>query len=124
MADLPEYVPPGEWPREAWAELLDRYFEKAVADVDATHQYVLLRIPVEIFDRLPRLGSAADMPPARIADEAIGLFLEYRDAHGHSEADARVAAVAEVTDGLSDESTQALAEIAGRSDDDDDVGLS
>ena len=54
MSDLPEYVPPGEWPSEAWAELLDRYFEKAIDTPEApvTHRYVLLRIPVDEFDRL------------------------------------------------------------------------
>jgi uncharacterized protein with ACT and thioredoxin-like domain len=37
--------------------------------------------------------------PAQIADEAIGLFLEFRDQHGHDEVNARVMAVGEVVEG-------------------------
>ena len=36
-----------------------------------------------------------------IADDAIGLFLEYRDQHGHSEESARASAAQEVADGAS-----------------------
>jgi hypothetical protein len=39
----------------------------------------------------------------QLADEAIGLFLEYRDVHGYSEETARSAAVAEVNDGIAAE---------------------
>lgn len=35
----------------------------------------------------------------RIADEAIGLFIEYRDQHGFDEDAARRQAVADVTEG-------------------------
>ena len=38
--------------------------------------------------------------PFTIADQAIGLFLEYRDMHGHDEESARLEAVHEVNDGL------------------------
>lgn len=37
--------------------------------------------------------------PFDLADQAIGLFLEYRDTHGYSENDARRAAALEVADG-------------------------
>ena len=37
--------------------------------------------------------------PFELADQAIGLFLEYRDQHGHTEADARRAAALEVAEG-------------------------
>ena len=37
--------------------------------------------------------------PSSLADQAIGLFLEYRDMHGYSEEDARRAAVLEVAEG-------------------------
>ncbi len=39
----------------------------------------------------------------QLADEAIGMFLEYRDVHGYSEQDARSAAVAEINDGIAAE---------------------
>jgi hypothetical protein len=39
----------------------------------------------------------------QLADEAIGLFLEYRDQHGYTEPAARAAAVAEVNDGIAAE---------------------
>jgi hypothetical protein len=39
------------------------------------------------------------LTPVQIADDAIGLFLEYRDQHGHSEDDARCAALVEVAEG-------------------------
>jgi hypothetical protein len=38
-----------------------------------------------------------------LADNAIGLFLEYRDQHGNDEPAARVAAIAEVVDGATTE---------------------
>lgn len=38
---------------------------------------------------------------ASIADQAIGLFLEFRDQHGHQEDAARAAAVAEIREGMS-----------------------
>jgi len=37
--------------------------------------------------------------PTEIADETIGLFLEFRDTHGHDEEDARSAAVGEINEG-------------------------
>lgn len=40
------------------------------------------------------------MSPGQIAEQAIGLFIEYRDVHGYDEARARVAAVAEVDEGI------------------------
>ena len=40
------------------------------------------------------------MSPYQLADEAIGMFLEYRDVHGYSEADARVAAADEIRQGV------------------------
>ncbi len=43
------------------------------------------------------------MDPFTIADQAIGLFLEYRDVHGHSEDSARLEAVREVSDGIAAE---------------------
>jgi hypothetical protein len=39
--------------------------------------------------------------PFDIADQAIGLFLEYRDVHGHDEESARRAAALEVAEGAS-----------------------
>ena len=47
------------------------------------------------------------MDPFQIADEAIGLFLEYRDTHGHSEESARLQASAEIRDGLAAELEEA-----------------
>jgi hypothetical protein len=41
-----------------------------------------------------------DMSAYRLADDAIGLFLEYRDVHGYSEQDARLAAATETADGI------------------------
>jgi curli biogenesis system outer membrane secretion channel CsgG len=38
--------------------------------------------------------------PWDIADQAIGLFLEYRDQHGHDEQSARAAAALEVSQGV------------------------
>ena len=43
--------------------------------------------------------SRREYPPFDLANQAIGLFLEYRDAHGHSEDDARRAAALEVAEG-------------------------
>ena len=40
------------------------------------------------------------MKPEQIADEAIELFLEYRDVHGYSEQDARVAVVRDVVEAM------------------------
>jgi hypothetical protein len=37
--------------------------------------------------------------PYELADQAIGLFLEYRDVHGYAEDDARRAAALEVAEG-------------------------
>lgn len=39
----------------------------------------------------------------RVAEDAIRLFIEYRDAHGFDEEDALDAAVNEIGDGLSDQ---------------------
>jgi hypothetical protein len=38
--------------------------------------------------------------PFGLADQAIGLFLEYRDQHGYAETDARHAAALEVAEGM------------------------
>jgi hypothetical protein len=43
------------------------------------------------------------LTPAEIADDAIGLFLEYRDTHGHSETDARIMAVQEIVEAEDDQ---------------------
>jgi hypothetical protein len=40
------------------------------------------------------------MSAYRLADEAIGLFLEYRDVHGYSEQQARVAAATDTQQGI------------------------
>jgi hypothetical protein len=40
------------------------------------------------------------MSAYQLADEAIGLFLEYRDVHGCSEESARAAAALEVAQGI------------------------
>jgi hypothetical protein len=48
------------------------------------------------------MDKATPVPRDRVfelADSAIGLFLEYRDQHGYSEAAARSLAVSEVMDG-------------------------
>jgi hypothetical protein len=50
--------------------------------------------------------------PVQIADDAIGLFLEYRDQHGRNEEAARIEAVQEVRDGLSPEAQEAVAALA------------
>jgi hypothetical protein len=47
--------------------------------------------------------------PVRIADDAIGLFLEYRDQHGRDEEAARIEAVQEVREGYGPEARAALA---------------
>jgi hypothetical protein len=36
----------------------------------------------------------------QLADQAIGLFLEYRDVHGYSEQEARAAAATETQQGI------------------------
>jgi hypothetical protein len=41
-----------------------------------------------------------DMTAYRLADDAIGLFLEYRDVHGYSEQDARAAAATDTEKGV------------------------
>lgn len=41
-----------------------------------------------------------DMTAYKLADEAIGLFLEYRDVHGYSEQEARAAATTETQQGV------------------------
>lgn len=43
---------------------------------------------------------ATDMTAAKLADEAIGLFLEYRDVHGYDKAQARLMATGEVQQGV------------------------
>jgi hypothetical protein len=40
------------------------------------------------------------MTAYQLADDAIGLFLEYRDVHGYTEQDARLAAATEVAQGI------------------------
>jgi hypothetical protein len=44
-----------------------------------------------------------DQTAYQLADDAIGLFIEYRDKHGYSEADARSAAARDTADGVSAE---------------------
>jgi hypothetical protein len=41
-----------------------------------------------------------DMSVTRFADEAISLFLEYRDVHGQDEEQARASAVEEMRQGI------------------------
>jgi len=53
--------------------------------------------------------------PFELADQAIGLFVEYRDTHGHDEASARSAAALEVADGAA----VTDAELAGPDEDDE-----
>jgi hypothetical protein len=53
-----------------------------------------------------------DMSAYRLADEAIGLFLEYRDVHGYDEREARLAAATETAAGIAAEvELRALGEI-------------
>ena len=40
------------------------------------------------------------LSPYRLADEAIGLFLEYRDVHGYDEESARLAAATDTAQGV------------------------
>jgi hypothetical protein len=40
------------------------------------------------------------MSAFELADQAIGLFLEYRDVHGYTEQEARVEAVHEIVQGI------------------------
>jgi hypothetical protein len=49
------------------------------------------------------------MTAYQLADEAIGLFLEYRDQHGYSEAQARLMATAEIVQGIAAEIEQGVA---------------
>jgi hypothetical protein len=39
------------------------------------------------------------LTPLELADQAIGLFLEYRDMHGYTETAAREAAALEIAEG-------------------------
>jgi hypothetical protein len=48
---------------------------------------------------VPAVPNAAGATPADIAGQAIGLFIEFRDAHGQDEDTARASAVQEVADG-------------------------
>ena len=41
-----------------------------------------------------------DLSAYRLANDAIGLFLEYRDKHGYSEQEARAAAATETQQGI------------------------
>lgn len=73
------------------------------------------------YDRLPALLAALDDKPLDITkqvldlcDQAIGLFLEYRDQHGEDEDDARTSALAEVLEGLNAEPAIAEMEAAKR----------
>lgn len=51
--------------------------------------------------------------PAQIADEAIGMFLEYRDQHGESDEDvARAKAVLEIAEGCAVDNDALTAEMA------------
>jgi hypothetical protein len=50
--------------------------------------------------------------PATVADEAIGLFLEFRDTHGRDEDAARIEAVGEVREGCAVDSDALMAEMA------------
>lgn len=53
-----------------------------------------------------------DMSAYRFADEAINLFLEYRDVHGYNEKDAQAAAARDTQDGIDAEiELRALGEI-------------
>jgi len=44
-----------------------------------------------------------DMTAYRLADDAIGMFLEYRDVHGRTEGEARLLAAIEVSQGIAAE---------------------
>lgn len=56
---------------------------------------------------------ATDMTAEKLADEAIGLFLEYRDVHGYDEDQARLMAASEVQQGVDAEvELRAAGEIA------------
>jgi hypothetical protein len=50
--------------------------------------------------------------PAEIAEDAIGLFLEFRDQHGRDEDAARIEAVGEVREGCAVDSDALMAEMA------------
>lgn len=55
--------------------------------------------------------SATDMTAYKLADEAIGLFLEYRDIHGYGEQEARAAAATETQQGVDAEVELRAAEL-------------
>lgn len=48
------------------------------------------------------------MDQAKIADEAIGLFLEYRDQYGYDEEEARARAVCDIAEAPTDEEWAAM----------------
>ena len=45
----------------------------------------------------------ADLTPAQIAEDAINLFIEYRDVHGYDEEAAKAQAISEVIEGATAE---------------------
>lgn len=47
----------------------------------------------------------------KAAEDAIGLFIEYRDVYGYSEEDAKVQALAEVAEGTSPETYAVIEEM-------------
>jgi hypothetical protein len=57
---------------------------------------------------------ATSLTAAQLADDAIGLFLEYRDQHGYDEPQARAAAAHEVAEGVAAEAElRAAGELPG-----------
>jgi hypothetical protein len=94
-----DYEPPepyAAWPVDNPADAAGQ--ERVVAAGAA----LIAALPVPPESLLPARGLPVSHSLAyRIAEDAVGLFLEYRDKHGHSEASARASAVLEVADGAS-----------------------
>jgi len=67
----------------------------------AGHVVPLAQVIHALVERWRRDGRPTQGMAFDIADQAIGLFLEYRDVHGHDEESARSHATTEVAEGAS-----------------------
>jgi hypothetical protein len=55
----------------------------------------------------------ADLTPAQIAEDAINLFIEYRDVHDYDEDNAKAAAILDVVEGASVNMVEVRDDLAG-----------
>ncbi len=104
----------GEWARQQNARAAEPGPEGPSADGPADDPWAqppgTTPHPPAPVQQGPAAAGAAQPPPAgrtftldeayRVAEDAVGLFLEYRDTHGRPEADARIEAFGEVAQGL------------------------